>query len=91
MSSRSGQVFGILQAVARQRCASCARWQGPRTPGPSADSVAIPDERATGTCCGGPWDGAERLARSACGRWLRWTAADNPAVAGEPLEEPDED
>ena len=63
----------IAQPVDRRRCASCERWQGERRPDDTPDSVLIEAETATGLCCGGPWDGSERRARSACGRWLRWS------------------
>jgi hypothetical protein len=70
----------LSQAVARQRCASCARWSGPRQPGPTPDLVLIETETVTGLCGGGGWDGDERRARSACGHWQRWPML----AAGDP-------
>lgn len=70
-----------LQAVALKRCASCERWSGSRSPGEVPETVAVADERAVGLCRGGPWDGSERRARSACGRWTRWLAL---GAAGDP-------
>jgi hypothetical protein len=67
----------LSQPVARQRCASCERWSGERRPGETPDSVLIEAETATGMCRGGPWDGSERRARSACGHWRLW-----PQLAG---------
>ncbi|MFC5301399.1 hypothetical protein [Azospira restricta] len=67
------------QAVDRRRCASCERWSGARSAGGDGASVLIASETATGTCVGGPWDGSERRARSACGQWLRWQALPPPA------------
>lgn len=60
------------QPVALRRCASCERWDGPRAPGDDPDCVRIDSETDSGTCVGGPWDGNQRRARSACGRWQRW-------------------
>lgn len=60
------------QPVALRRCASCERWSGFRRVGNAPETVEIEDERAVGLCRGGPWDGSERRARSACGRWVRW-------------------
>jgi len=62
----------LNQAIARKRCASCQRWQGPRQPGSEPDTVAIASETVTGLCQGGGWDGDERRARSACGHWQIW-------------------
>ncbi|HJW24248.1 MAG TPA: hypothetical protein VJ576_05055 [Rhodocyclaceae bacterium] len=69
-----------LQAVALKRCASCQRWSGVRRPGAEPETVDIEGDTAVGLCQGGPWDGSERRARSACGRWIRWDAltAENP-------------
>ncbi len=64
----------ILQPVALRRCASCERWQGPRQATDDGQAVRIPGEDSSGLCAGGPWDGSERRARAACGRWLRWHA-----------------
>lgn len=61
-----------LQSAALCRCATCERWDGPRTVGGDAGSVRIGSETDGGICVGGPWDGTPRRARSACGRWLRW-------------------
>jgi hypothetical protein len=61
-----------LQPVALKRCASCQRWQGERSPEIAMASVDIAGELATGRCQGGPWDGQERRARSACGHWTIW-------------------
>lgn len=60
------------QAVELRRCAACERWDGPRTIGDSPASVYISCENISGRCIGGPWDGNERRARSACGRWIPW-------------------
>jgi hypothetical protein len=38
------------------------------------DAVLIESETSTGICQGGPWDGSERRARSACGHWQCWDA-----------------
>lgn len=65
-----------LQPVDLKRCASCERWGGSRQVGTQPETVEIDDERAVGLCQGGPWDGSERRARSACGRWIRWLALD---------------
>jgi hypothetical protein len=64
----------LIQAVDRQRCASCERWSGPRQSGEQAGTVLIESETVEGLCQGGPWDGSERRARSACGHWVRWSA-----------------
>ena len=64
----------LSQPVDRRRCASCERWSGVRQCNSTVDSVLIEAETAIGLCCGGPWDGSERRARSACGHWLRWHA-----------------
>ncbi|MBI2309241.1 MAG: hypothetical protein HYU78_18270 [Rhodocyclales bacterium] len=61
-----------VQAVAKRRCASCERWSGPRAPAEDGGHVRIESETSTGLCVGGPWDGSERRARSACGQWRRW-------------------
>jgi hypothetical protein len=63
------------QSAALKRCASCDRWSGPRE-ALAPDAVRIADVQDTGTCCGGPWDGQLRRARSACGRWTRWLTLD---------------
>lgn len=68
------------QPADRRRCACCERWSGPRTAGADGDSVLVESETTTGTCGGGPWDGNERRARSACGQWLRWQALPPPAA-----------
>jgi hypothetical protein len=60
------------QAIALKRCASCDRWRGEREPGANAESVLIADDKATGLCAGGPWDGQTRRVRSACGHWIVW-------------------
>lgn len=62
----------LSQDVARKRCASCQRWSGVRQPGPTPDVVMIEAETSVGICQGGPWDGSERRARSACGHWQCW-------------------
>lgn len=67
------------QAIALKRCASCDRWQGERHAGTSMDSVTIADDKATGLCQGGPWDGQTRRARSACGHWIIWHRLPEPA------------
>jgi hypothetical protein len=64
----------LPQRVDRKRCASCERWSGSRQPGETADTVLIAAETDTGICQGGPWDGSERRARSACGHWQIWSA-----------------
>jgi hypothetical protein len=43
-------------------------------PGHEAGSVMVDSETTPGICRGGPWDGSERRARSACGHWLIWPA-----------------
>lgn len=63
----------MRQAAAARRCASCERWGGERTPAPP-DAVEVAAETTPGLCRGGPWDGSERRARSACGQWLPWPA-----------------
>ncbi|HEX6736200.1 MAG TPA: hypothetical protein VF096_15435 [Azonexus sp.] len=75
----------LNQPVARKRCASCERWQGPRQPGPTPDSVAIAAETDSGLCVGGGWDGDLRRARCACGHWRLWPALQ---PAAESLPEP---
>lgn len=60
------------QAVALKRCASCDRWGGERALGNNDGIVTIADDKATGPCIGGPWDGQTRRARSACGHWIIW-------------------
>ena len=72
------------QSVSRRRCASCERWSGERLPGATADEVLITEETATGICQGGPWDGSERRARSACGHWLRWSVLGSGDVSSSP-------
>jgi hypothetical protein len=62
----------LTHPVARKRCASCDRWQGPRQPGETPDSVNIEAETDTGLCVGGGWNGDLRRARSACGHWRVW-------------------
>ena len=69
-----GQQALLSHAVARKRCASCQRWSGPRYPTMASDVVLIESETSTGICQGGPWDGSERRARSACGHWQCWNA-----------------
>lgn len=64
----------LIQAVDRRRCASCERWSGARQPGEQAGTVLIAAETDEGICQGGPWDGSERRARSACGHWQCWSA-----------------
>jgi len=64
----------LIQAVERRRCASCERWSGPRQPGEQVGTVLIASETTEGLCQGGPWDGSERRARSACGHWQCWSA-----------------
>ncbi len=59
----------LIQAIDRKRCGSCERWSGLRQAGPTPDVVMIESETSTGLCQGGPWDGSERRARSACGHW----------------------
>lgn len=79
----------IIQPAARKRCATCDRWAGPRSPagpvesGEMSGAVAIGSETDIGLCIGGPWDGSERRARSACGQWLLWHAI-NPDLTGKP-------
>ncbi|PKO31870.1 MAG: hypothetical protein CVU34_16950 [Betaproteobacteria bacterium HGW-Betaproteobacteria-7] len=73
----------LNQAISRQRCASCQRWQGPRQPGETPDSVAIQAETDSGLCVDGGWDGDERRARSACGHWQIWSVL----VRQDPLQE----
>jgi len=68
------------QAVALHRCASCNRWSGARRIGATPQSVDIASELAIGLCVGGPWDGSERRARSACGRWIVWLALAAPSA-----------
>ena len=65
------------QAIERKRCASCERWSGKRQPGAPGE-VLIEAETAVGLCCGGPWDGSERRARSACGHWKLWPELSAP-------------
>ncbi|MCG2577367.1 hypothetical protein LZ012_10210 [Dechloromonas sp. XY25] len=75
----------LSQAVARKRCASCQIWSGLRQPGSTPDVVLIEVESSTGICQGGPWDGSERRARSACGHWQCWSVLSptaNEAVPG---------
>jgi len=62
----------LIQAVDRQRCASCERWGGQRQPGEQPGTVLIESETVEGLCQGGPWDNSERRARSACGHWTIW-------------------
>lgn len=62
------------QAVAQRRCASCDRWQGERQAGAGGQTVVIAADTVSGVCRGGPWDGNERRARMACGRWTQWLA-----------------
>jgi hypothetical protein len=62
----------LIHAVDRKRCASCQRWSGRRLPGHKPGTVLIESETSPGLCQGGPWDGSERRARSACGHWQCW-------------------
>lgn len=62
--------------VDRKRCASCQRWSGLRQAGETPEFVLIEAETSTGLCQGGPWDGSERRARSACGHWRSWLGGD---------------
>lgn len=64
----------VLQPLAARRCGTCARWGGPRAPAPEAAAVRLAAETVSGPCLGGPWDGSERRARAACGRWQAWPA-----------------
>jgi hypothetical protein len=63
-----------IQAALLHRCASCNRWGGPRQIGTAPQTVEIASELTTGLCVGGPWNGSERRARSACGQWAVWPA-----------------
>jgi hypothetical protein len=63
----------LKHSVDRKRCASCERWSGFRQAGSTPDYVLIEAETSTGLCQGGPWDGSERRARSACGHWRCWS------------------
>lgn len=63
--------FAVAIAVDRKRCASCQRWTGARAAG-EPGMVRVVAETDTGLCHGGPWDGSERRARSACGHWACW-------------------
>lgn len=69
----------IAQPVAHRRCASCARWAGERLADTENGHVIIDNDALPGACVGGPWNGAERPARSACGRWIVWP----PVSAGD--------
>ena len=74
------------QAADRKRCATCDRWSGPRSVGHisnTAASVDIDSETVSGLCQGGPWDGNERRARSACGHWIIWQALVPPTSTTE--------
>jgi len=71
----------LAQAVERKRCASCQRWSGLRYPGQTPDIVLIESETSTGLCQGGPWNGSERRARSACGHWQCWLPTASVAMA----------
>lgn len=62
------------QSVTLHRCASCQRWSGARQVGAAPQTVEIDNELSTGRCIGGPWDGDQRRARSACGQWIVWPA-----------------
>jgi hypothetical protein len=79
----------IIQPASRKRCATCNRWAGPRSParqdesGGTTDAVEIGSETDAGLCIGGPWDGTERRARSACGQWIVWHAI-TPDFTGKP-------
>ena len=64
----------LSQATERKRCGSCERWSGARQAGEQPGTVLIESETAVGLCQGGPWDGSERRARSACGHWRCWPA-----------------
>lgn len=68
----------------RKRCATCDRWSGPRAPDEAPGKVAIDSDTVAGLCVGGPWDGSPRLARSACGRWVRWQALRHDADTDKP-------
>jgi len=68
----------LTQHADRKRCATCERWSGARIPGHEARTVTVESETTPGMCRGGPWDGSERRARSACGHWLIWPAIDAP-------------
>lgn len=70
-----------LQPAALRRCASCQRWSGARAPGGEPLSVSIESEQASGLCIDGPWNGSERRARSACGKWTLWLRLESGAVA----------
>ncbi|MBK8522835.1 MAG: hypothetical protein IPL58_01075 [Betaproteobacteria bacterium] len=74
----------FFQPVDRKRCASCHRWSGPRAPGDLPGTVAIESETIAGLCVGGPWDGQERRARSACGHWVVWLALTLVSTTGNP-------
>ncbi len=63
----------MLQPAALRRCASCERWGGERRACPP-EYVEITAETSCGPCQGGPWNGSERRARSACGHWTAWSA-----------------
>lgn len=62
------------QPAALRRCATCNRWQGRRQPSEDGSAALIDAETIAGLCQGGPWDGEERRARAACGRWTIWLA-----------------
>jgi len=86
------------QPVSLKRCASCDRWSGARQPGEVAATVAIAGDQVTGICTGGPWDGQERRARSACGHWRLWgvladcitTGWNRPAATNRHQLDPDQ-
>lgn len=70
----------LIQSIDRKRCATCQRWSGQRQPGAMPGQVIIESELIEGLCQGGPWDGSERRARSACGHWQCWDG-----LGSEPL------
>lgn len=72
----------VSQAVDRKRCGSCERWSGERQPGDDGRSVLVAAETSVGLCRGGPWDGSDRRARSACGHWQCWAAVEQAASGG---------
>ena len=56
--------------------------------GEAPGKVAIDSDTVAGLCVGGPWDGSPRLARSACGRWVRWQALRHDADTDKPQRNP---
>lgn len=79
----------FYQSAALKRCATCQRWAGLRSPGAEAGTVELQSESETGLCTGGPWDGAERRVRSACGHWVIWPALANTTPTTPILETDD--